>query len=98
MTNQQAAINPYEEVDRRHLMELFRIECDKLVKTILELEMRYPKRVILVQKKDENGNVVCELRFENHPLVQGVIDQHTKHWQDMVDKHNKKYGFESIKM
>jgi hypothetical protein len=99
MTNQQAAINnPEAEVDRKRLMELYSIECDKLAKTVLEMEMSYPRRVILVQEKDENGNVGPGLRFENHPLVQKVIDQHTKRWQDLIDEHNKKYGFESIKM
>ena len=31
-------------------------------------------------------------------MIQEIIDKHTKRWQGMIDEHNKKYGFESIKM
>lgn len=98
MTSQQAAINPYEEWERKNLIELIQREGDQLAKRIMKMEACFPRRVVFIPK-EENGNVGSfELQFEQNPLIQEIIDKHTKRWQGMIDEHNKKYGFESIKM
>ena len=91
-------VNPYEELERERIMHLIRTEGDQLAKRIMKMEVCFPRRVVFIPK-EENGKVGSfELQFEQNPLIQEIIDQHTKHWQDMVDEHNKKFGLESIKM
>ena len=93
-----APVNPYEERERKHLMEQIQKEGEQLAARIAKTEVCFPRRVVFVPK-EENGKVgSLELQFEQNPLIQEIIDKHTKHWQDMIDEHNKKYGFESIKM
>ena len=98
MTSQQAAINPYEELERKRLMEQIQKEGDQLAKRIMKMEVCFPRRIVFIPK-EENGNVGSfELQFEQKPLIQEIIDKHTRRWQDLIDKHNKKFGLESIKM
>lgn len=98
MTNQQAAINPYEELERKALVEQIQKEGSQLAARIVKMELCFPRRVVFIPK-EENGKVGSfELQFEQNPLIQEIIDKHTKRWQGMIDEHNKKYGFESIKM
>ena len=79
-------------------MEQIQKEGSQLADRIAKMEVCLPRRVVFIPK-EENGKVGgFELQFEQNPLIQEIIDQHTRRWQDMVDKHNKKFGLESIKM
>ena len=81
----------YEEFERKCLEKRILNEADQLKKRIAEME-------VCSVKECKGAGTSLELHLEVNPKIQEIIDQHTKHWQDMIDKHNKKFGLESIKM
>lgn len=99
MKNELSHINPYEEMERKQLMETIQMEGDQLAKTIMRMEVCFPRKVVLFVPNEKDGKVGgFELKIETPPEIQAIIDLHTKRWQDMIEKHNKKFGIGKIMM
>ena len=96
--NQQTSINPYEEMERKQLMETIKREGDQLAKTIMRMEVCFPRKVLFVPKEKDGKTGSFEIQFETRPEIQELIDLHTKHWQDMIEQHKKKFGLGKIMM
>ena len=97
--NRPTIIDPYEEeIERKQIMETIRTEGDQLAKTIMRMEVVFPRKVLFVPK-EKDGNVGgFELKIETPPEIRELIDRHTKRWQDMIEQHNKKFGLYKIMM
>lgn len=86
-------------MERKQLMETIQREGDQLAKTIMRMEVCFPRKVVLFVPNEKDGKVGgFELKIETPPEIQAITDLYTKRWNDMVEQHNKKFGLDKIMM
>ncbi len=97
--NSKTIIDPYEEeMERKQIMETIQTEGDQLSKTIMRMEVAFPRKVLFVPNEKDGKIGSFEIQFETPPEIQELIDRHTKRWQDMIEQHKKKFGLGKIMM